>query len=136
MSSFRHYHIYKESAYDDFIKKLDIFHDKSCIGMGMWGYASYGTELEDIPIHLNERLFTKKLSEALIHAFTMIKCDCRVQYQAENGCSIDMLFYDFEGSNYLIQIVRNFPIKSKFTFEVFKLEPDLRLSHINIFWDL
>ena len=136
MVSRKHYHIYTESAYDDFIKKLDIFHEKQCIGMGMWGYGTFGQELEDIHIHVNERIFDKKFADTLVDIFLAIDCDSRVQYQAESECSIDMLYYDLESSKYLVQVVRNFPTKRRYTFEVFKVEDDLKLSTFNIFWDI
>jgi len=137
MPSDRHIHIYDETAEKEFCKKLEIFHEKACYGMSMWGYARHGTDLESIPMITNGRLISDKLSKKLVGAFLNTPAQVIVRLQLEKGCSsIDMFYYEYRRKIYLVQVVTNFPSLDKFTFEVFPLEGDLTMPHINIFWVL
>mgnify|MGYP003654993702 FL=1 len=131
-----HMHVFEGSATKHFCNKLDTFHRQSCNGLAMWGHAKHGTDLESIPMHTNKRLITDKLSKLLVGAFLNMQADCVVKLKTEQSSSIEMFYYDFKQQIYLVQVVMDYPSIDRFMFEVYPLEGDLSIPHINLFWVL
>ena len=144
MSNKRHTNIYDGSATKDFCTKLDIFHNESCNGLAMWGYAKHGTDLESIPMHVNNRIITDMLSKRLVGLFlnempslvVALKLDDDIKCPDNNIYSMFMMFYAYYGKIYLVQVVPHYPDHNRFMFEVYPLEGDLTIPHINLFWVL
>ena len=130
----RHLHIYDESASDEFLKKLDGFHDESCDGMYMWGHSKYGVELEEIPMTINHVKCDKKFCSALIGSFLHLPADLRVKYMCSERVTLDMLFYNIDNDLYIVQIVNNYPTMNSFTLEVFDVIDSYTTPELNLYW--